>query len=202
MTKDNAFMLVSLKDKGAKKLAQVINNDTCKDILEQLAKKEASETDLSKELGLAMSTVHYNLQNLVEAKLVKANEYHYSKKGKEVLHYSLANKFVIIAPDGTDKSILNKLKSLIPAGIIAGGLAFAIKFLGMVKSSFKGISETTSLAQREMVMEAAPVAKDFAAPAAPLISDAALTIIFYVAFIAITTTVLYLLFEWIRRKRK
>jgi hypothetical protein len=66
-----------------------------------------------------LSTVHYNLQALVKANLVKAEEFHYSEKGKEVLHYSLANKIIIIAPKNTrTESFRDKLKSILPVALI------------------------------------------------------------------------------------
>ncbi len=214
MAKDNAFMLVSLKDKGAKKLAQVISNDTCKRILELLAKKEATETELSKELGMPMSTVHYNLQNLVEAKLVNAGEYHYSEKGKEVLHYSLANKFVIIAPDNADESILNKLKSLIPAGVIAGGIAFAVKFLEIANFGFGKIAESkvgvaeAEISQKAMVLEAAApdtalMMVEESAPAAmpaPQIAPEPTNILFYIILTIILTIIIYLAIEYAKKR--
>src|SRR3989339_473603 len=111
--KEETFMLVSLEESKAKKLAQIVSNDTCRKILEHLAKKESTETELSKELDMPISTAHYNLKMLVENGLVKAEEFHYSEKGKTVNHYSLANKFIIIAPAGTE-SLPSKLKKFLP----------------------------------------------------------------------------------------
>jgi len=119
------FMLVSLKEDKAQKLAQVISNPTCRKILDHLALKEVSETDIAKELNIPLSTVHYNLSQLKESKLVETEEFHYSKKGKEILHYKLANKYIIIAPKDASSSFLESLKTLIPVTtIIAAGLGF------------------------------------------------------------------------------
>ena len=92
MAKDK-FILVSLKEEESKKLAQIISNDTSRKILDFLAEKEATESEIASKLDIPISTVHYNLQALVKGSLVEADEYHYSKKGKEVLHYKLANKY-------------------------------------------------------------------------------------------------------------
>ena len=74
-------------------------NDTARKILDFLSKESsASETDIAKRLKVPLSTIHYNLQALMKANLVEAEEFHYSQKGKEILHYSLANKLIIIAP--------------------------------------------------------------------------------------------------------
>ncbi|HJX06256.1 MAG TPA: helix-turn-helix domain-containing protein, partial [Candidatus Nanoarchaeia archaeon] len=119
MPKD-PFLLVSLEENESKALAQVISNDTARKILDFLSKHEsATESDISKKLDVPLSTVHYNLQALSKANLVKAEEFHYSEKGKEVLHYSLANKLIIIAPKKTStESFKDKLKSILPVAII------------------------------------------------------------------------------------
>lgn len=123
---EDSFLLINLKDSESKKLAQVISNDTSRKILQFLAKKSGTETDISKELKVPLSTVHYNIQALTKAKLVNADEFHYSKKGKEVIHYSLANKYIIIAPKASPK-FLDSLKKIIPAFLIVGVAAGAMK---------------------------------------------------------------------------
>ena len=98
MGEESSFLLVDLKEDKAKKLAQVISNDSCRKILDYLTHKDkATETEISKDLKLALSTVHYNLKHLNKSGLVIVEEFHYSQKGKEVNHYKLANKFIIIA---------------------------------------------------------------------------------------------------------
>src|SRR3989344_3588410 len=106
------FLLVSLKEDKAKKLAQVISNDTSRKILDYLAEKEATESDLAKTLEVPISTIHYNLKALMDAGIIEVEEFHYSQKGKEVNHYKLANKYIIIAPKGT-YGIKEKLKSIL-----------------------------------------------------------------------------------------
>src|SRR6056297_814961 len=126
---DKSFVLMSLKEDKVKKMTQVLNNNTCRKILEYLSTHDkATATDMSKDLSLAMSTVHYNLKQLVENNLVTSNEYHYSKKGKEVVHYGLANKYIIIAPK-EDKSILDKLKGFLPVTLITAGVGAVIYFI-------------------------------------------------------------------------
>ena len=112
-----SFLLVSLKEDKAKELAQVISNESCRKILDYLADKEdATETELAKALGIPISTVHYNLKHLVNGGLVSVEEFHYSEKGKEVNHYKLANKYIIIAPK-TTYGIKEKLKSILPVSL-------------------------------------------------------------------------------------
>jgi predicted transcriptional regulator len=149
---EESFMLVSLKEGKAKKLAQVISNDTCLKILDALSKKNATETELSKILTMPLSTVHYNIQHLVENKLVIAEEFHYSEKGKEVLHYKLANKLIIIAPAATEEGFLEKLKTILPVGIVTLAATASIAFFYKMSNSFGKITNDAAmpLAARSM----------------------------------------------------
>lgn len=116
---EESFLLVNLKEDKAKKLAQVLSNDSCRKILEFLTdNKSGTETEISEKLKIPLSTVHYNLNHLSKAGLVKNEDYHYSKKGREVIHYTLANKYIVIAPS-EDKSFAEKLKKILPFGIIS-----------------------------------------------------------------------------------
>lgn len=123
---DKSFILMSLKEDKVKKMTQVLNSKTCRKIIEYLSKQDkATATDISKDLDMAMSTVHYNLKQLVENDLVTSNDYHYSKKGKEIIHYGLANKYIIIAPR-EDKSVLDKLKGFLPITFITAATGAVI----------------------------------------------------------------------------
>jgi len=145
------FVLVSLKEDKAKQLAQVIANESCRKILDYLAEKEATETELAQKLSLPISTVHYNLKHLMEGGLVTAEEFHYSEKGKEVNHYKLANKYIIIAPK-TTFGIKEKLKSILPVALLALAGAGFIQLY--TKFKFAGF-ETMKAAPAAPLMEQA-----------------------------------------------
>jgi len=147
MAKDK-FLLMNLQDEKAKKIAQVIANPSCTKILEYLADKEhATESEISEKLSVPISTVHYNLQQLVKTHLVKIEEYHYSKKGKEINHYKLANKYIIIAPAST-RGIKTKLQGLFIGLLFALGGAWILQ-----------MTQKVSLVAPSMKVEAAPVAE-------------------------------------------
>lgn len=111
-------MLLSLKEGQSKKLAQVISNETSRQILDYLTKEDfATESQIAKDLKIPLSTAHYNMKALKESGLVVDDEYHYSEKGKEVPHYKLAKKFIIIAPRDEEK-IMDKIKKFLPVGAI------------------------------------------------------------------------------------
>ncbi len=129
--KENTFLLLSLEEEKAKKLASVISSEMSRKILDMLAEKEATESEIARELGMPISTVHYDLKQLVGAGLVKADEFHYSEKGKEVNHYSLANKYIIIAPKHTE-GISIKLKRILPVFAIVAATGAIIQFFSSI----------------------------------------------------------------------
>ncbi|MBW2996223.1 helix-turn-helix domain-containing protein [Candidatus Woesearchaeota archaeon] len=197
------FLLVSLSENKAKQLAQAISNETCRKILDYLADKEATESELSEKLNIPISTVHYNLQQLQKGNLVVADEYHYSEKGKEVNHYKLANKYIIIAPKST-YGIKEKLKSVLPVAlIVAAGTAF-IQYFTKTTAKFAAVQEA---APRMLAEESADTAAGVASTAVetvpvvadkfPLYSNIALW--FFIG--AASTIVLYLLIDWFRNRK-
>ena len=127
MTNKN-FLLLSLEDTKIKKVSNVISNDSCRKILDYLSNKEATETEIAQNLGIPISTVHYNLQQLMETGLISTDEFHYSKKGKEVKHYKLANKYIIIAPKSIF-GIKERLKGILPVALIVGGAAVVVQLI-------------------------------------------------------------------------
>ncbi|MBD3204529.1 helix-turn-helix domain-containing protein [Candidatus Woesearchaeota archaeon] len=160
---EESFLLVSLKEDKAKKLAQVLSNDTSRKILDYLSKKEnATETEISKQLDVPLSTIHYNMSHLVKAKLVNDDQFTYSEKGKEVTHYSLSNKYVIIAPRETT-GLKDKLKKILPVfAAIAGGtiiIRYFNRILNIINPPMlkSGIEQETFGAAANQAMERAPM---------------------------------------------
>lgn len=105
--------------KDSKSVANAMSNETAQKIISYLAEhKEATESDIAKNLKVPLPTVHYNIQQLKKAKLIDAKEFFWSKKGKEMLVYKLAKKYIIISPDNSETS-LSKLKSLLPVTLLS-----------------------------------------------------------------------------------
>jgi len=142
---DESFLLVSLEEEKAKKLAQVLSNDTARKILDYLSKKDlVTETQIAKALKLPLSTVHYNLQLLVKSDLIKDEHFTYSEKGKQIIHYSLSNKYVIIAPKKTEQ-LKEKLKKFLPVVFITTTVSLLIKYFWqytIIRSLSKNIMTT------------------------------------------------------------
>tara|TARA_Y100000310_G_C20516810_1_gene731583 strand:- start:380 stop:1018 length:639 start_codon:yes stop_codon:yes gene_type:complete len=209
----NNFLLVDLNETKTKKLAETITSDTSRKILNYLTEKEHdTEANIAKELDIAISTVHYHLQKLKEAKLIVVEEFHYSKKGREVNHYKLANKYIIIAPKKVS-GLKQKLKGILPVGIIVLGISAVIKIITMFneKAVLTGArfytSETTQTLEEAAVEKAVPMMAD----AAPRVAEQAtrvtssqsdIALWFFVGSMAVI--VIYLLVElikeWFRKK--
>ena len=190
----HSFLLVSLQEDKAKKLAQVVSNESCRKILDYLTDKEATETALAEKLQLPLSTVHYNLKQLVDAGLVSADEFHYSKKGKEITHYKLANKYIIIAPKSTF-GIKEKLKSILPAALIVAAIGFVIQLL----SRFIISPQPESAMVQKAAIEAMPQ-ETLAAPVQQPASMLSTTYLWFIAGIILTIAI-YLLFEYLKYKK-
>ncbi len=169
MAKKEKFVLVSLQESKAKRIASVLQSDTCRKILDYLAEKNATETELAEKLDIPISTVHYNLKHLIESQLVEAEEFHYSEKGKEVNHYSLSNKYVVIAPRGITEGFKEKLKSLIPVSLLlAAGAGFIHLFTSRI-SHFGGsaLSKSSGLVQGPVFETISQKISEGAAESAP-----------------------------------
>lgn len=176
MTKEK-FLLLSLKEEKAKKLAQVISNETSRKILDYLADNEATETELAQALNIPISTVHYNLQALMDGGLVVAEEFHYSKKGKEILHYKLANKYIIIAPK-TVYGIKSKLRTILPVALIlalvSGGIQIVSRFYQKGLYGFTQTFAGAPIAAEKMMAEAPAIVEEKVMGAAvPVVNETA-----------------------------
>ncbi|MBI2498871.1 helix-turn-helix domain-containing protein [Candidatus Woesearchaeota archaeon] len=162
------FIMVSLEEEKAKKLAEVISNDTARKILDYLSEKnEATASEISKDLNVPISTVDYNMKNLIENGLVESKEFRWSPKGRQMDIYKLANKHIIIS---TKKSSIlkEKLKDvfiMLILGIGAAGLInyfykpFAVVSSTVVNNVNEQVVESTSAgAMMKVAPEVAPQA--------------------------------------------
>ena len=197
--KEETFLLVSLKGDEAKKLAQAISNTTCRKILAFLATQTATESEISKSLNIPISTVHYNLKQLEHTKLVDAKEFHYSEKGKEVNHYSLAKKYVIIAPR-TSENMKNKLKRILPIALIAAGASGLIHFFAKGISfgkmtAFKGVELAA-----EDILVGAPEAAITSIRTTTEAAKAGLPIALWFFFGAVFAICLYFIIDLLRKR--
>lgn len=206
MPKSN-FLLVDLNEEKTKKLAETITSETSRKILNHLSEKEDSEANMAKELNLPISTVHYHLQKLTEANLVVVEEFHYSRKGREVNHYKLANKYIIIAPKKVS-GLKQALKNILPVGLIILGISAIIK-IAEKYSFWKEASAAGEMAAGEVMKASARnIADEAMLEAAPMLAEAPRQVIskpdiaLWFLIGSLATIVIYLLVIFIKERLK
>ena len=110
---DEKFLIHPLNDPNSKKISQVLANETSRRILGALCNGPLSATQVSETLDIPLTTLHYNIENLIEVGLIKVARTRYSEKGREVKYYEPTRKFIVIAPEGMGKEevkgVLKKL---------------------------------------------------------------------------------------------
>jgi predicted transcriptional regulator len=115
------YVMLDLDDERIASLSNVLGNKTCKKILDYLAEKEASETQIANDLKMPANTVNYNIKQLLDAGLIeKTKTFFWSVKGKKVPTYTIANKKIVISP----KNFANRKALLLTGAISAVGAIF------------------------------------------------------------------------------
>ena len=155
MSKSEKYILVNLEDEKSKKIAESISNKTARKILDYLSNKEESGAEeISKELKLPISTIDYNLKNLKKAGLIETKHFEWSQRGKRIILYSLARKFIVIAPKISN--IKKELKNIIPLIGITAIISIVIQYLtkpGQVLQAVKSMQDSV-LAEQSMAFDA------------------------------------------------
>ncbi len=129
---DEKLLILPLNEKNSKEIAQIISNDTARNILEAIASEPLSESQIAEKLRIPLSTVQYNLGKLNDAGLVKVARTKYSEKMKEVKIYVPQRKFVVIVPEKTNrKEVIAALKRYLTVIFFAVAGSGIIEFLTM-----------------------------------------------------------------------
>lgn len=148
------YLMFSLDDERAKDLADVMSNKTSKKIVDYLAEKDASVSDIAGDLKMPLNTVDYNVKKLLKTGLIeKKKEFFWSVKGKKIPVYTVSNKHIVISPRK------NKLSGFIPVLLISGLVGFIIR---LFSSSKEVVSDKVLLASEEIGMLASERAIDSA----------------------------------------
>jgi DNA-binding transcriptional ArsR family regulator len=132
-------VLVSLGDERLKEISEVISNKTCNKILDFLSEKEATVSDISKELNIPINTTDYNIKKLIKAGLIEKKSHFWSVKGKKMPSYTISNKRIIISPKKS-KSVT----SLILALGLTGFIALLIRQFSQIKTQNEEVRLTQS----------------------------------------------------------
>ena len=127
------LLVLPLGDES-KKITQVISNDTARQIMELLAGQSMSASDIAKELDVPLTTIKYNLENLVDVGLVKIERIKYSEKGRQVKVYAPVRKLIVVVPEKLGSaSITEILKKYLGVILMA---VFASGFVELLTSKF------------------------------------------------------------------
>jgi DNA-binding transcriptional ArsR family regulator len=121
---DEKIVSIDLNSENSKEIIEVLGNDTCKKILNVLADKELTETEISQKLKIPLNTVDYNTKKLIKAGLIESSNHFWSIKGKRIPSYKIANKQIVISPRKFTSKVL-----LVPSLILGGVISLAVKFL-------------------------------------------------------------------------
>ena len=156
-------VLILPLNSDSKKITQTLSNDTALKILKLLAQQPMSATAVAEELDLALTTIKYNLDALIESDLIKVNKTRWSKKGREIKIYEPVQKMIVVMPGGgkADKasiiSMLQKYLSMIGAAIFA---SFGIEYLSKFTGSSMDMQAVPDMAESGRMVEAMSVAEE------------------------------------------
>jgi DNA-binding transcriptional ArsR family regulator len=153
------YIMCSLEDEKSIKLGEAISNPTCKKIINLLAEKESSASEISKELKIPMNTMDYSLKKLIDAGIIEKSKHFWSVKGKKIPSYRVVNKVIVIQPKKISNSnVYSKLKGfslmLVISGILTGLVAWITR--NQNSSDFSDL-----LFEESSTLKAAPIAESF-----------------------------------------
>jgi DNA-binding transcriptional ArsR family regulator len=124
MVRTNNYVSLDLNDPRMKHISEIFGSESCKKILNLLAERELTETEISKELKMPLNSIDYNIKKLVQAGLIESGGHWWSIKGKKMPSYRVSDKKIIISPKRMSSSVL-----LVPALLIGGLISLTIRKL-------------------------------------------------------------------------
>lgn len=143
------YINVDLNDPRSERIGEAISNKNCKNILNLLAEREMSESDLGEKLKVSLNTIGYNVKKLEDAGLIeKVNKFFWSSRGKRINLYKVSNKKIVISPKFLTRGAL-------PSLIISALIGFGIK----VWSDMKAISVDFAQRGAELTSEVEEASK-------------------------------------------
>lgn len=117
-----------LEDDATRDALSALSADTARTILSLLYDQPCSPTEIREEVGTSLQNVHYHLEKLDSAGLIREVGTRYSEKGNEMAVYAPASEAVVfMAGDGESQSRLKRALSRVlgAVALLAGAsLAF------------------------------------------------------------------------------
>jgi len=198
---NNKINIIELSE--ASSLAKIISSKTAQNMIKYIGDHEkCTASQIKNDLKIPASSVHYNLKALVESKIIDDSEFTYSSKGKNVVHYSVSEKILIIIPRKQTNPI--ELKTLIP-GILAVSTIIVFSFISKLfqNSSSRLFQSKNEFALDSAIMSASPRASSVAIQTTNTASNWFLSSEFILGLVIASICFIgsILLFKYIKKKR-
>lgn len=117
-------------NEDSKKLRQIFSNDTSMKILDLLKKESLSASEVADKLEIPLTTVKYNIDQMVEHDLIHVQRIKYSEKGRQVKIYEAPEKVIIFAPEKMNRvSLASMLQKYAFAFVAAAFAGFGLNYL-------------------------------------------------------------------------
>lgn len=127
------YEVIDIHDERAKELAQILSNEKALSILKLIEERPPrSISEISRELGIPISTVSYHIDRMLKVGLVEVAGKKYGKRLQEVKLYRASSKPILILPGGKKKHrTWEKLRviNLAVSAVASTGMYFAVKLL-------------------------------------------------------------------------
>lgn len=153
------YISIDLNDPRMKYLSEIFGNDSCKKILNLLAERELTETEISKELKMPLNSVDYNIKKLIQSGLIESSKHWWSVKGKKMPSYKVSNKKIVISPRRIGSSFVMPLVMTVIVAVLG-----TRKYFGSVaeRSFTQGFvrAPIADVATNEIALKATGVANE------------------------------------------
>lgn len=125
----DSVMVVPVNEE-TKKLRQILSNETSMKILELLKKESLSASEVADRLKIPLTTVKYNIDQMVEHDLIRIRRIKYSEKGRQVKIYEAPEKIIIFAPEKMNRlSLISMIQKYAFAFVAAAFAGFGLSYL-------------------------------------------------------------------------
>ena len=164
----DSVMVIPVNEE-TKKLRQILSNETSMKIWELLKKESLSAGEVADRLEIPLTTVKYNIDQMVEHDLIRIRRIKYSEKGRQVKIYEAPEKIIIFAPEKMNRlSLISMIQKYAFAFIAAAFAGFGLSYLynrhwKNPAVFMKSATTNTSINYTTATEEAADTAMDAAA---------------------------------------
>jgi DNA-binding transcriptional ArsR family regulator len=125
---DEKVLILPLGEES-KKITQTLSNDSARQVLELLADEPMSASDIAEKLEIPLTTVKYNLDALIDSRLITIKHTRWSVKGRKIKIYAPIRKLIVVVPDKTDrKSVVDILRGYLGVVLGAAGISAIIEW--------------------------------------------------------------------------